>query len=129
LLINQKSRFSLKQTLKPSDKLRLKSEFDFIRANGRKFPGMLLLLVIATAQDEKLRAGVICGKKFHRNAVIRNRARRLIWESFRLLKAKISANAHIAVIPRHPMLQAKQQDVQAELERLLKRARLIVGEK
>jgi ribonuclease P protein component len=116
----------LKQTLKSSDKLQLKSEFDYIRANGRKYPGVLLLLVLADSQDGKLRAGVICGKKYNRKAVIRNRARRLIWESFRLLKAKISGFAHIAVIPRQQMMQARQQEVQTEMERLLKRARMIV---
>jgi hypothetical protein len=43
-----------------------------------------------------------------------------------LLKAKISGFAHIAVIPRQQMMQARQQEVQTEMERLLKRARMIV---
>jgi ribonuclease P protein component len=111
----------LKYTLNSTDKLRLKSEFNHVRVKGHKLVGRYCLLVTAPDTDGKLRCGVICGKKYSNRAVKRNRARRLMWESFRLLKPQIST-CHMVLIARKMIADAKQMDVQAELERLLKKA-------
>lgn len=113
----------MKLTLKSSDKLRLKSEFDYVREHGRKFVSGLFILVVADTPDGKLRCGVICGKKYSKKAVTRNRARRLLWESFRMLKPDIN-QAHLIMIPRQKMMTVKQQEVQAQLQWLLKKSGL-----
>jgi ribonuclease P protein component len=111
----------LKLSLKPGDKLKLKADFDHVRAGGRKFSARLLVAVVSETPDSKTRCGVVCGRKFSPKAVERNRARRLLWESFRLLKPRISP-CHMILIPRAGMLQAKTQDSMSQLERLLKDA-------
>ena len=110
-----------KATFKSDEMLRLKSEFDFVRQNGTKLVGKYFLLVYAKAPDKKLRIGVICGRKFNNKAVIRNRARRLIKESFRLLKAQI-ATSFIIFIPRQKIMKQHLQEVQTEMIKLLVKA-------
>jgi ribonuclease P protein component len=113
----------LKKSLTSVDKLRLKSDFDYVKNNGVKYVGNCLLLVAAPSPDETLRCGVICGKKYNKSAVKRNRARRLLWESFRLLKAQISPG-YLIMIPRQHIAVLKQQDVEKQLKKLLLEAGL-----
>lgn len=114
----------LKKTLKKPDRLRFKSEFDRVRSDGTKLVGPSMLLVYADAPDSLLRCGVICGKKYSLLAVKRNRARRLLWESFRLLRETIPAK-WIILIPRNRMKHRKRQEVTREMAELLTRANLI----
>ena len=105
--------------LTKQDKLTLRAEFAEVKASGRKAAGPLLAAAIAPGKDGLLRAGVICGKKYCLLAVKRNRARRLVWESFRLLKPRIGPG-HLVFIPRRRMQNAKGPEVMAEMERHLK---------
>ncbi|OGV49522.1 MAG: ribonuclease P protein component [Lentisphaerae bacterium GWF2_44_16] len=114
----------MKHSLDSNDKLRLKSEFDYVREYGKKYVSGICLLVAAPARDGKLRCGVICGKKYSNKAVLRNRARRIIWESFRLLKQRISP-AHILFITRKGIAGKKQPEVETFILRLLKQAGLM----
>ena len=113
----------LKKSLTSVDKLNLKSDFDYVRNNGVKYAGNCLLLVAAPSPDGKLRCGVICGKKYNKSAVKRNRARRLLWESFRLLKAQILPG-YLIMIPRQKIAVLKQQEVEKQLKKLLLKAGL-----
>lgn len=114
----------MKKGLKSSDKLKLKSEFDNLKKNGKKILGKSCILLFLKSEDEQLRCGIICSRKYSRKAVERNRARRLIWESFRLLKSQIKA-AQILIITRQQMKGKKQKEVQKELKNLLLKAELI----
>jgi ribonuclease P protein component len=116
---------TLKKTISKDNKLRLKSEFDYVRRDGVKYVGKYMLLVSAPSIDGKLRCGVICGKKYSNLAVKRNRARRLLWESFRLVKDQIKT-AHLVMIPRWRMVSAKRQEIQQEMMFLAKKAGLKV---
>ncbi len=115
----------MKKNIKKEEKLRLKSDFDYVRKNGIKFVGKNFILVVAKHEDESLKCGVICSKKYNKRAVKRNRARRILWESFRLLKESISP-AHFVLITRKWIADKKQQDVQKEMEYLLKKAKVWV---
>ena len=114
----------MKKALVKADKIRFKSEFDQIRRDGSKVVGSRILAVYAPAPDGKLRCGVVCGKKYSLLSVKRNRARRLLWESFRLLKGEIGV-CHLLLIPRRKMEQAKRPQVTLELSQLLAKAGLI----
>jgi len=96
--------------------LTLKAEFDYVRQNGRKFAAPALVAVVAPG--EKVRCGVICGKKYSLLSVNRNRARRLMWESFRLLKPAISP-CTLILIPRQKMAHCTRQQVTSQLAQLL----------
>jgi len=113
----------LKYSLNKSDKLLLKSEFERLKEHGTRYASGDCVLSVSGSPDGRLRCGVICGKKFSKKAVVRNRARRLLWESFRLLKPKI-AICHMVLIPRQPIKGRKQQEVQTSLQALLRKAGL-----
>lgn len=83
-----------------------------------------MLAVYAPAPDETLRCGVICGKKYSLLAVKRNRARRLFWESFRLLK-EFLPTFHYVLIPRKRIEHKMRQEVTRELAGLLAKEGLI----
>ncbi len=108
----------VRRTLSKKDKLRFKSEFDYVRASGRKAVGKSMLAVVAPPPDALLKCGVVCGRKFSTLAVTRNRARRLLWESFRLLKPE-TAPCRMVLIPRRSIMGMKRQAVTGELAQLL----------
>jgi len=109
-----------RKRLLKADKLRLKAEFDQVRAEGVKQAGRYLLAVVAPAPDGLRRCGVVCGRKFSTLAVRRNRARRLLWESFRLLKPEIAV-CRLVLIPRRAIGRVKRPEVTQELAVLLHR--------
>ena len=115
---------AIRHRLLKSDKLTLKSDFDAVKESGRSAAGALLVTATAVSVDGSLKAGVICGRKFCIRAVVRNRARRLVWESFRLLKPRIKP-CSLIFIPRQRIKQAKCADVTREMEKLLKKLDLL----
>ena len=110
----------VRHRLLKSDKLTLKADFDTVKESGRSAAGALLVTAAAASGNSQLQAGVICGRKFCTKAVVRNRARRLVWESFRQLKPSIKPGL-LVFIPRQRIKQAKCADVMREMERLLKK--------
>jgi len=116
----------LKQTLRSSDKLKLKSEFSEVRDKGRKITSRMMIMLYIKSIDsgEPLKCGVICSRKFDKRAVRRNRARRLIFESFRLLKQRILP-CQMVFIPRREIADLRMQDVMSEMERMLAKANLL----
>ena len=116
----------LKKTLKKEDKLKLKSEFENVRFLGEKVVSKGFLTVVAKSFDglSNVRCGVICSRKYSLLAVRRNRARRLLFESFRLLKHEIQP-CHIVLIPRKRMQDYKLADTMAELKDSLQKLKVL----
>ena len=110
------------------DKLRTRKDFDALKEHGKacRDPFFTVLVQAAEPDDpvQNLRYGIICSRKLHHSAVVRNRARRLITETFRLCK-EIILPCSILVIPRRAIFGVKQQEVQEHLLRTLKKAGLI----
>ena len=117
-----------RSSLRKREKLRTRKDFDALKEHGKACRDpFFTVLVQAVEPDDPVqitRYGVICSRKFHHSAVVRNRARRLISETFRLCKEDILP-CSILVIPRRTILGAKQQEVQAHLLRTLKKAGLV----
>ena len=109
-------------------KLRTRKDFDALKEHGKACRDpFFTVLVQAAGPDDPVqfpRYGVICSRKLHHSAVIRNRARRLVSETFRLSK-EIILPCSILVIPRRAIFGAKQQEVQEHLLRTLRKAGLI----
>ena len=117
-----------RSSLRKQEKLRTRKDFDALKEHGKacRDPFFTVLVQAAKPDDPArcLRYGVICSRKLHHSAVVRNRARRLIAETFRLSKENILP-CSILVIPRRTIFGAKQQEVQEHLLRTLKKAGLI----
>ena len=113
---------AVRLTLKKSDKLRQRGQFDEARRDGVKEVGAFLLLV--HLPSPRLECGVICSKKYSLLSVERNRARRLMWEAFRLLKPQIRP-CRLVLIARSRLKKASGDQVREEVEKLLRRSGLL----
>ena len=117
-----------RSSLRKQEKLRTRKDFDALKEHGKAcrdpFFTVLVRAAVPDGPVQMTRYGVICSRKLHHSAVVRNRARRLITETFRLCK-EIILPCSILVIPRRAMFGAKQQEVQEHLLRTLKKAGLI----
>jgi len=118
----------LDKRLRKPDRLRFKSDFDQVRQNGKKLVGSGMLAVYMPSPDQFLKCGAVCGKKYSLSAVKRNRARRLFFESFRLLKPHFVQKIHMILVPRRPLEHYKRQEVTRELVKLLARENLLSAE-
>lgn len=107
--------------------LRLRHARDFarLRREGRVFRHPLFLISIVSNDLAHNRYGVVVGKRVG-NAVVRNRIRRLIRESLRLLHPSIRIGYDIAVIAHPTRDHLTLQIVQVACEQLLREANLIV---
>ncbi|MBO5668585.1 MAG: ribonuclease P protein component [Lentisphaeria bacterium] len=104
--------------LKKREKLRFKAQFDQIRRDGTKGVAPGMVVVVAPSPENRLECGVICSKKYSLLAVVRNRARRLMWESFRMLKPELSP-CRILLIPRKKMQKYDRMQATKELSGIL----------
>ena len=110
------------------DKLRFKSQFDQVRREGVKIASPGIVAIVAPSPEGRLECGVICSKKYSLLSVVRNRARRLLWESFRMLKPEISV-CRILLIPRRRMMGYDRMQAAAELAELLVKQNVLAPEK
>lgn len=115
-------------SLRKQEKLRTRKDFDALKEHGKACRDpFFTVLVQAARPDDPVqipRYGVICSRRLHHSSVVRNRARRLVSETFRLSK-EIILPCSILVIPRRAIFGAKQQEVQEHLLRMLKKAGLL----
>ena len=106
--------------LRKADKLRFRAQFDQVRRDGNRSAGSAVVVVVAPSPEGKVQCGVICSRKYSLRAVVRNRARRLLWESFRMLKPGLSP-CRILLIPRRKLMNASRIEATEELRQLLQR--------
>lgn len=106
--------------------LRLRSEFNHLRSAGKKIVMPSMLFIVAPSLDGNMRCGVICSKKYSLLAVKRNRARRLLYESFRLIYPNLQGSVWILLIPRFKMDGQKCQNIQKEMQKAAEKAGLLV---
>ena len=112
----------VRYTLDKSMKLRYRAHFEALKREGEAFTGRPLLVVLLPA--ERTACGVICSKKYSLLSVERNRARRLLWEAFRLLKPQIKP-VRLVLIARMRLKKCSGNQVREELAKLLERAGLL----
>ncbi len=97
-------------------------EFAYVKEHGARLAGRYVALNLAPAPDGHTRLGIIVSRRCHRQAVKRNRARRLIRETFRLLRHGINTPVWLVIIARQAAVASKLQELQAEFIQLLTRA-------
>ncbi len=99
------------------------ADFQRIFGNGRKYVGKYVIMWIDQGSG---RVGVVAAKKTFRRAVDRNRAKRLMRESFRLTVPQSGDVGDIVLLGRRRILDVKMQEVKCELSGLMQDAGLTI---
>jgi ribonuclease P protein component len=108
------SRFS------PRRRLRAAAEFDAVFKRGSRLPGRLFLLVALPNRLGHDRLGLAVARRVG-GAVERNRARRLLRESFRRTQRAAGAGHDLVVVPHADLVACGQVEVDRELRARLRR--------
>ena len=98
-------------------------EFRYMRENSQSIPGKYIILCYAPAPDDQRKLGIVVSKKFHKHAVKRNRAKRIIREAYRHLQDKLPNNWFV-IISRARLAGKSSIEVQEELLSLIEKANL-----
>ena len=104
--------------------LRKKSDFDAIYRAGRSVPDRYVVLFLRKNDLPYSRTAFLASKKVG-NAVARNRARRLMKESYRSLCDQFLTGYDIIFIARNTINNSKCADVKKSIEAATKRAGLL----
>ena len=94
--------------------LRKKSDFDAIHRAGRSVPDRYVVLFLRKNDLPYSRTAFLASKKVG-NSVQRNRAKRLMRESYRLNEDKFSAGYDIIFIARNTINGRKLRDVEKSM--------------
>jgi len=119
------------------NRLRRKKDFEITFAHGRTVAGEFMLLKYCPIDIEKypkrgldkndLKIAFVVSTKISKKAVVRNRIRRIMRESFRLLmkQKEIKLGYYLVFIAKPTIEQAKIKAVINDTEKVLKVAKLI----
>lgn len=108
------------------DTLRLRDSAAFKRvyAKGQSCANRYLVLFALKKNQQYNQVGFIASKKVG-NSVVRNRARRLMKESFRLNNQELKSGYDVVVIARASIKEATYKDVEKAMSHILKKSKLL----
>ncbi len=108
--------------------LRRRSDFEQVFESGKFMSGRALAVrVLARDQaDGPSRIGYAVGKRLDKRAVVRNRARRRLREAIR--RVEVRDGYDLVVMARQPALTRDFAALQRDVQRLFRRAGLLVEE-
>jgi ribonuclease P protein component len=108
--------------LRPRQRLRTGAEFDAVFKRGVRLEGASFLLVAAPNGLAFDRIGLAVSRRVG-GAVSRNRARRLLRESFRRLETPAGPGVDLVVVGRAALVGCAQAEVDRELRERIRRIR------
>ena len=109
-----------------SESLKKNRDFQVVYKNGRSYANKYLVMYIMENDQNKNRLGISVSKKVG-NSVKRNRARRLMKESYRHLEENLPQHVHydFVIIARNTISGKKCAEVEKSLLSAMKRAGVI----
>jgi len=116
-----KPSFSFPRTFR----LRLKSEFQQVFTQGKKFRGNFMMLVVFVPEKKSFKTAAVVRKKFYKRAVDRNKIKRRLREIIRLNKFRLPENLWLVVLAEQKILNAKFNSLEKEFIELCEKAGLL----
>lgn len=105
-------------------RLRTREQLAHVREQGRSLVGTTCIVAFTPAPCGGRRVGILISRRYSTHAVVRNRARRLCREAYRMLLPELR-DAWLVLVPRRRMQGAKLGDVLPEMRRLCARHGLL----
>lgn len=96
-----------------------------MRARGQKMVGRFCVVSVAEPGDGIRKFAVITSRRFHKHAVVRNRARRILKEAYRQLLPEL-APVWMVMIPRGYIQKAKMPELLGEMRQLCRSLGILV---
>lgn len=113
--------------LKKEFRLRKQKDFDWVFSKeGSFFSQGFLALKIVPNNLTFSRFGFIVSNKISKKAVKRNRIKRLMRESVRLMRDQINPGFDIVIIARADISEKKFEEVDSAVDSLLKKSGLLI---
>lgn len=112
----------------PACRLRKTDDFARVFDGSDRFVGRYFVMLSRPGGSASTRMGVVASKRTFRRAVDRARAKRLLRESFRLLRPGLHTGFDIILIARHAILKVRRPAVDAELAMAAARRCLLAKE-
>ncbi|MCK5332758.1 ribonuclease P protein component [Candidatus Parcubacteria bacterium] len=111
--------------LKKQFRIRKQKDFENVFSKGRYISEKFLSLKIVGNDLDISRFGFIISNKVSKKAVERNRSKRLLRESIRLLQDKIGPQTDFVFIAKKDIIGKDFEEVNACVEKLLRRSGLL----
>ena len=109
--------------LRKSEIFRGKHDFNAVHSHGRSFANHALVILVVSDERYNGKVGFAAGKKLG-GAVIRNRVKRLLRETYRLNKNSLRRDCGMILVGRKFLVTAKFKDAEKAFRDLCKRAKL-----
>lgn len=108
---------------------KLKKRWEFQRAyqKGSKYWNRYFVIYVLHTRSDRVRLGITVSKKVGKS-VQRNRVKRLIRESFRMLRPSIRVEYDVVVVGRAPACHLTCRDAQKGLHSLFRKAAILKKE-
>lgn len=104
--------------------IRKREEFLHVQQNGKRVSRKFFtLLFVLRPENKSPRLGIVAAKKIG-NAVVRNRAKRLIRESFRCNQSAFPAQADVVVVCQPGIHLATQSEITQNLLSVAKKVKI-----
>jgi ribonuclease P protein component len=108
------------------NRLQRNAQFRRVYEEGRRFEGRLAVLYALETPGETRAVGIVTSRKVG-GAVVRNRARRLLREAYRLNQHKMKDNVQLVLVARAAIDGRRLAEVEAAVLALLEKAGCLVA--